>query len=123
MILFIGFLFSISANACPQLAGKYKCAAYGAHQPESVLSVSQSQIGEMTYYKYKFDFLDEESLVPASTNGVYDIGAYRICEGDHLKVRSLGPNGPGAMQDHFIDAAGDYVVIVKGKEVQRCVCL
>lgn len=118
---FLLFFTALNVDACPNFSGKFNCPAYGSSQPASVMIVTQSEDKDrVTTYSYTFDIDPTPSDSKASPNGLIDDGMLKFCSKNRLYLGEISGANAGTVQTHFIDDDGAYVVILKGKVVQKC---
>ena len=112
---------TLAHAACPDLSGTFNCPAYGP-QPASKLVVTQSTQNDVTTYTYTFDF---DPSHPSSSDyteaGKIENDQLKFCYDKNIFIGETTGKNPGSVQTHFLNAAGDYVVTRKGKEVMHCV--
>jgi hypothetical protein len=105
---------------CPNLSGSYNCPAYGTSQPASHMSVTQTDTGGVTTYSYLFDFSSAPSYSSASVAGMIDAGMLKFCSATTLYLGNITGTSAGAVQAHFLNLNGDYVVSRGDREVMHC---
>jgi hypothetical protein len=113
-------LLASALISCPDLSGTFNCPAYGTHQPASLMSVYQTETAGVTSYEYVFDFNPAPSFSRASPNGLIDAGMLKFCSATTLYLGTITGTSAGAVQSHFLNENGDYVVIRGGTEVMHC---
>jgi hypothetical protein len=120
-LILLHILLGFTAFAdCPNLSGNFLCPAYGPTQPASPMTVTQTETNGVTTYVYAFPNLGTSSS-SASSDGLIEDNLLKFCDNDKLYLGEIAGDHAGEVQTHFIDAQGNYVVLIQGKIVQDCV--